>query len=173
VTPDLVVSVNQMEAISENSFGDDSRKGNVAPIVYDVDNLWGLKEANHTHQNGSFTAVLAMQHLDQPTDTKPFRQEKFWPFQNFGTFKLSWAQYEQTFRDIAEIDKHLSVIPPRFHPLEIAVYEAVYNSLAQGGNCFGMAIEAIYALERRSLFEEPVFTSGSYRKDGTRLAQKG
>jgi hypothetical protein len=174
VTPDLVVSVDFLQAISERLIGRDARKGNVAPIVYNIDNLWRLTEANRSHHDGSFTAVLAMQHLEQQIDdSKPFRQQKFWPFANFGTSQLSWGQFEQTFRDIAEVDKHISIVPPRFHPLEIAVYEQVYRSLAAGGNCFGMVTEAMYALEKRSLFEEPIFSSGSYRHDGNKLVPDG
>lgn len=80
-----------------------------------------------------------------------FRKDAFWPFHNFNTPQLSWTQYSATFRDVAEVDKDISIIPPRMHLLEKAVYELVYSSLAKGGNCFGMALEAIYALEHRSL----------------------
>jgi LGFP repeat len=174
VTSDLVISVNQMEAISERTFGEDARKGNIPPLTYSIDNVWGLTEADHSHHDGSFTAVLAVQPIDQVIDPKvPFRKQMFWPFHNFGTGKLTWAQYEATFRDVAEADKHISIIPPRMHLLEIAVYEAVYNSLAQGGNCFGMGLEAIYAREHRSLFVEPIFTANSYKKDGAKLVDNG
>ena len=175
VTPDLVIRVNQMEAISENVFGKDDRKGNVAPITYNIDNLWGLDAQQQTYTNGSFTAQLAVQH-NPPLDidpTKRFRQQGFWPFENFDTDNLSWAQYESTFRDVVSVDRHVSIWPPRFHPLEIAVYALFYHSLAQGGNCFGVVLEAIYAREHRALFEEPIFTSGSYRKDGDKLIPDG
>jgi hypothetical protein len=112
-----------MEAISENAIGEDDREGNVAPIVYNIDN----------------------------------------------------ARYEATYRDVAEVDKNISFDPlhPRLHLGEIAVYEAVYNSLAHGGNCFGMCLEAVYAREHRSLFNEPVFSSNSYRNDGQKLIPNG
>jgi LGFP repeat len=172
VTPDLVINVNQMEAISENLLGDDDREGNVAPIVYNIDNAWGLRENSHAHLNGAFIAVLEVQPLNQAlAPGVRFRRQLFWPFHNFKTLQLSWAQYEETFRDVAEVDKNISFDPlhPRLHLAEIAVYETVYNSLARGANCFGMCLEAIYAREHRSLFNEPVFSSNSYRKDGEPL----
>ncbi len=101
-------------------------------------------------------------------DSSRFREQAFWPFSNFDTGALSWAQYEKTFRDVVETDKHVNFNPLHLsiHLFEILFYETVYKSLAEGGNCFGMSLQSIYARSGRSLFIEPIFSSNSYQLDG-------
>ena len=164
---DEVIHIH-MEAISERVIGEDDRKGTI-DLTYSIDNAWGLTEAVHTHQNGAFTAEFAFQPNDTPiiADTVNFREQAFWPFKNFDTNPLSWAQYEKTFRDVVETDKHIDLNPLHLnvHLFEILFYETVYRSLAQGGNCFGMCLESVYARTARSLFIEPIFSSNGYVND--------
>jgi hypothetical protein len=40
--------------------------------------------------------------------------------------------------------------------VDYAFYEAAYQGIGAGGNCFGMCLEALYALVGRSLFAEPI-----------------
>jgi len=166
--PDEVIHIH-MEAISERLIGKDERKGTI-DLTYNLDNAWGLTESNHSHQNGAFTAELACQPNDTPviTDSARFREQAFWPFENFDTNPLSWAQYEKTFADVEETDKHINLNPLHLnvHLFEIAFYETVYRCLAQSGNCFGMCLESVYARTKRSLFLEPIFSSNSYVNDG-------
>ena len=168
IPSDLVISIH-MEAISEVLIGPDHRKGTI-DATYNIDNAWGLMEPSHTHQNGAFQAEFAIQPTDVPVivDSSKFREQAFWPFSNFDTGALSWAQYEKTFRDVVETDKHVNLNPLHLsiHIFEILFYELVYKSLAQGGNCFGMSLESLYARSGRSLFIEPVFSSNSYQADG-------
>jgi hypothetical protein len=167
VTPELTISI-WMEAISERLLGEDARMGTIT-ATYDIENLWGLREASHTHANSAFEAEFSVQSTIQPADLgADYRKKAFWPFANFTTFKLSWAQYEKTFRDVAETDKTISFDPfdPKLHLFEILFYETAYNSIAQNGNCFGMCLEAQYARTARSLFTEPIFSSNSYALDG-------
>jgi len=168
VPPDLSISIS-MEAISQNVIGKDDRKGTIT-ATYNIDNTWGLAEISHTHKDGAFTAEFEFQPTDTPaiTDDANFRERAFWPFHNFDTNPLSWAQYEKTFRDVAETDKHINLNPLHLnvHLFEIAFYEAVYRSLAAPGNCFGMCCESLYARARRSLFLEPIFSTNSYVNDG-------
>lgn len=158
-----------MEAISERTIGEDDRKGTI-DLTYDIDNVWGLTETDHTHQNEAFTAEFAIQPNDTAVivDSANFREQAYWPFKNFDTDPLSWAQYEKTFRDVVETDKHIDLNPLHLnvHLFEILFYETVYRLLAKGGNCFGMCLESLYARTGRSLFIEPIFSSNSYVNDG-------
>ncbi|MEO6924067.1 MAG: hypothetical protein ABI142_09595, partial [Bryocella sp.] len=159
-----------MLCIHEKTFGDDDEEGTVT-MNYNILNLWGLLENDHSHQNGAFTATFAMQPFPLPPvslDPNQFRSQLFWPFQNIDTDQLSWKTYSDTFADVAETDKHIDLNPLSFkvHLFEIAFYELVYKSLAQNGTCFGFCLESIYARENRSLFIEPLFTQNSYHKDG-------
>ena len=144
-----------MEAISERTIGEDDRKGTI-DLTYDIDNVWGLTETDHTHQNEAFTAEFAIQPNDTAVivDSANFREQAYWPFKNFDTDPLSWAQYEKTFRDVVETDKHIDLNPLHLnvHLFEILFYETVYRLLAKGGNCFGMCLESLYARTGRSLF---------------------
>jgi len=169
VRRDTVVSV-WMEAIHEVPFGKDDRMGTIT-ATYSVDNVWGLYDLETKHHNGAFDAWLKMQPKTKETTENP--DELFWPFLNTETFKLSWENYARTFRDVKETDKHLNFNPfdLNIHPWEIFLYEALYNSLAEPGCCFGMCVEALYAREQRSLFVEPLKSSAfnRYRKDGLKL----
>jgi hypothetical protein len=129
-----------MEAISQSVVGEDERMGTIV-TRYDIDNVWGLRAITHEFQNSAFTAVLEVQPQEQALEPAPFRKQKFWPFANFTVTKLSWRQYEATYRDVAETDKHINLNPfdhPGIHIFEQLFYEAVYNALAEGGACFGV-----------------------------------
>ena len=169
VTPDLTIRIDQMEAIHERTFGGDDRKGDITK-TFDISDVWGLQEPQRIYTNAQFTASFAVQPVNQPSTGMPFRDQYWWPFANFDTDPLSWQQFQDTFSDVAAVDSRIKIIPPTMHLLEIAVYELAYKNLAQGGNCFGVSLEAIYAREHRSLVaNEPVFSENSYRKDGKAL----
>ena len=104
----------------------------------------------------SFDATIRVEPKTDEITTNP--HELFWPFVNTDTFKLSWETYARTFRDVNESDKHLNFNPLdlSLHPWEIFLYESFYNSLAEGGACFGICLEALYAREKGSLFLEPL-----------------
>ena len=166
-----------MLCIHEKTIGKDEEEGTVT-TNYNILNVWGLLESDHSHQNGAFTATFAMQPFPLPPvslDPQQFRYQLFWPFQNINTDQLSWKTYSDTFADVAETDKHIDLNPLSFkvHLFEIAFYEMVYKSLAQHGTCFGFCLESIYARENRSLFIEPIYTQNSYHKNGALLDTNG
>jgi len=142
-------------AISENVVGADDRMGTIT-ANYTVDNVWGLLDTSFNFHNKSFDATIRVEPRSAEITTNP--HELFWPFVNTETFKLSWETYARTFRDVNESDKHLNFNPLdlSFHPWEIFLYESFYNALAEGGACFGICLEALYAREKGSLFIEPV-----------------
>ena len=142
-------------AISENVVGKDDRMGTIMHN-YTVDNVWGLLDPTFDFHDTSFDATIRVEPKTDEITTNP--HELFWPFVNTDTFKLSWETYARTFRDVNESDKHLNFNPVAFsvHPWEIFLYESFYNSLAEGGACFGICLEALYAREKGSLFLEPL-----------------
>ena len=167
IPPDLVINI-EFQAISERLVGKDALKG-VITATYNIDNAWGLTEFNFRHQADSFAAVFELQPLEifPVGDNLQFRQQAFWPFRNFDVGDMGWDQYEQTYSDIAAIDKNIDVNPLHLniHIFEIIFYETVYRSMSAHGVCFGMGLESIYARVGRSLFIEPVFSANSYQAD--------
>jgi hypothetical protein len=147
-----------LRGISENLIGEDDRLGIISE-TYSVDRVWGLLDKNFDLDGGSFRATVRVQPKTAEITTNP--HELFWPFVNTSTFKLSWEDYARTFRDVNESDKHVNLNPLdlNVHPWEIFLYEAFYNSLAEGGACFGMCLEAVYARENASLFLEPLLSN--------------
>lgn len=168
VPPDMRIDI-WMEAISERTIGSDDRKGTITQ-AFDIDTAWGLQDAIHSHKDGAFEADFFVRAIVQPpvTDSANFRREAFWPFGNFDTDPLSWAQFEKTFSDVKETDKHINLNPLHLnlHIAEIVLYETLYRGLAKAGNCFGMCLESVYARAGRSIFSEPIFSSNSYVNDG-------
>jgi uncharacterized protein with LGFP repeats len=155
VRANSVISV-WLLAISERDtpFVKDAREGTIT-ATYSIDNLWGLFDIPRKH-DGSFDAVFRVEPKTQQLTTNA--DQLFWPFKNTSTFKLSWDTFARTFRDVVESDKHLSfnLLDLSVHPWEIFLYEAVYNNLAQGGSCFGMCLEAVYARNQMAVLIEPI-----------------
>lgn len=83
-----------------------------------------------------------------------FRERDFWRFENFtGPAILTRRKYVETFRDVevapATIDQFL-------HPFDTLLYEVGYHDIADSGNCFGMALEALYVRSGRSPLARPL-----------------
>jgi hypothetical protein len=121
--------------------------------------LWGILE-NATHPVN--TNIDADHHLNcifscrtqLPLDPNlPFRAQYFWPFSNFGTDVLSDTTFAQTFGDVHEDESAL------WHPFDQLFYNVVYKTMASGGNCFGMCLEALYAIAGRSVINEPIYNN--------------
>ncbi|WP_029146640.1 hypothetical protein [Methylophilus sp. 5] len=79
--------------------------------------------------------------LVDPTNSDHFRQNLFWSFKNPKIAKLSFETCAATFSDLEADDSWI------FHPFNRAFYETVYKGAAKTGTCFGMCLEAIYALK--------------------------
>ena len=153
---DLVITV-KMEGWDSDSPDRDDRLG-VINERYTLDNLWGLYTSN-SHWNGNFLAVYRMQSGGIINRHKPFREQFFWPFRNFSTASLSFSQYAQTFRDVADL-KASATDPSTWRPFDRLFYEVAYKSIAGGGNCFGVCLESVYAHVGRSLYDEPIYRFG-------------
>lgn len=127
---------------------------------YDLTNLWGLFDNNTVHpanqdvdHNHHFNAIFRVKPVVLLPTGVPFRQQLYWPFKNFTTDELTFADMAQTFSDVDEDASWLD------HPFNRVFFETVYKGMAKGGTCFGMCLEALYAKVDRSVFPEPIFNS--------------
>lgn len=120
---------------------------------YNIDNYWGIFD-DATHWKSNFKAVYSIKPVVPMDADKPFRNQQWWPFNNFSTKKLSDEQYADTFSDVDQDEEWW------LNPFNAAYYEAVYSGGASGGNCFGMCLEAIQSFIGRSIFEQPIYRWG-------------
>ncbi len=133
-------------------------------VTYTIDNLWDTTTANTGAQgwNGDFKATFNLKadgfHVD-PNDSTNFRKNLFWGFKNgligtqIGT--LSKEIFASTFTDVSQDETWF------WHPFN-ALFYLVYKSALPGakGVCFGMSLEAIYAIKGQSSSNEPVSQYG-------------
>jgi LGFP repeat len=142
------------------NFGDDE----IASFTktFSIDTLWEttttdlegntLQTAYHG-PDGNFKSNLRID-LDgfdvNPFDSSNFRRDLFWQFRNPKIEKLDFDTYAATFSDVEPDDS------PVFHPFNHIYYQAAYKSSAETGTCFGVCLEAIYALKGRSASREPI-----------------
>lgn len=102
---------------------------------------------------GKFRAFF---HIDidnfivNPNDTSRFQQDLWWQVNNYTVDNLSKELYAATFADVEENDT------PLWHQLLTGFYEDRYKKIGQIGVCFGICLEAIYALKGRSIFRQPI-----------------
>jgi hypothetical protein len=147
-----------MDGLGDHTIGQDERLG-IFTKHYDITNLWGiLEEATHPvntnvdadhHLNCIFTCRTQL-----PLDpTLPFRKQYFWPFDNFGTDPMSDTTFAETFADVHEDESAL------WHPFDQLFYDAVYKTIGKNGDCFGMCLEALYAIAGRSTMTEPIYNN--------------
>jgi hypothetical protein len=122
--------------------------------VLDASNGWGLRENNGILDSGSFSMINNIRasvkpQIDIASLTEP---QKFWGVQNRGTDTLTWAQYAEAFRDVDSDTEWWDITDG----LSGIFYELVAKGVASGGNCFGMALEAINARKDLSPFAMPL-----------------
>jgi DNA-binding beta-propeller fold protein YncE len=141
---------------------------NVRP-AYTVDNLWGLDDPDAEHTQRKFKVTYTISEKGQPLDDAlPFRQQGFWQLHNFDTPRLDMDQYARTFADVDSSEPWLSFDPAQYADagFEALFFHWPYKTVAADGNCFGMALEAVYALKGQSLFTQPVYRLGHPQQDG-------
>jgi hypothetical protein len=139
--------------------------------TFDIYSLWGLDNGangvylNHpaTHKGGDvprYDTVTFNFRISAPAQlapNRPFRQQAWWQFDNFKTAKLSRQLYANTFRDVEVTGSAWEAI---LNPFDSLFYELAYDTITARGNCFGLSVEALYALMGRSVFAEPLFQYG-------------
>lgn len=126
-------------------------------------NGWGLRDnPSRVLHSGAFSkinSITASVHPDIDINSLSDTQ-KFWATGNPTTDDISYQQYASAFSDV-DSDAELWDITDW---LDRAFYELVVKDMADGGNCFGLSLEAIYSLKGRSLFAMPLndFTAASW-----------
>ena len=136
--------------------------------TFDIDSWWGLlggspagvyTDLPATRKGGDAPSLSTLRFdlgvADQTglNPNAPYREQRFWRFDNFDTAELTRAQYVATFRDVDQADSTWDKVR---NPFDTAYYELAYKSVAAKGNCFGMSLESLYALADRSVFIQPL-----------------
>lgn len=122
-------------------------------------NAWGMRDNQGIFNTGGFSRINNISWSVQPQVdfARLTETEKFWGVANRSTPTISYSQYASAFRDVDSETEWWDVTDW----LEKAFYELVVKGVANGGNCFGMSLEAIYSRKFMSLFGLPInrFTS--------------
>lgn len=135
---------------------------------FDITSFWGMDNgadgvyAGHpsTHKSGDAPRLNTVKYdfrISPPSLLDPkkhFRVQAWWRFDNPKTEKLSREMYANTFRDV---DVTGNWFEEFLNPFDSLFYELAYDQLAAKGTCFGMSLEALYALNSASLFAEPIY----------------
>jgi hypothetical protein len=148
-------------------WNDDPYNWDVRP-AFSVDNLWGLEDPQADHQQHHFIVTLNI--TEKPEDYDPdlaFRQQWWWRVNNFITSRLSLEQYAATFADVGSSSSwwHINPLDYVDEGFEALYYHLFYKSICEPGNCFGMSLEAIYAMKGLSMFTEPIYRLGHPQPD--------
>ncbi len=160
ITPSSKVEIRvHFEGWDKDSTSDDDQLGSFdAEYTYDKNSPTGWTvapgdvdwhAADPDDPDTAFLVDYLIEPVDQPVDLAKFRMQAWWQFHNFDTDKLSWTQFSDTYSDVNDDESDL-------HVIDHLVYDLLYHDLAQPGNCYGMCVEAIYGLDHRSLFTEPI-----------------
>lgn len=117
-------------------------------------NAWGMLSNNGLFQSGNFGAWV--NNLDwsiKPTITADTPMDT-WGVANRTTNTLDWREYAAAFSDVdPDFEIDFGLIDDG---LKALYYESVVKGLASGGNCFGMALENIYAWKEQSRLGRPL-----------------
>ncbi|MEO8627096.1 MAG: LamG-like jellyroll fold domain-containing protein [Betaproteobacteria bacterium] len=133
--------------------GNDDHLGTYTKVL-NAANAWGLRENTGVFNSGAFSKINSITCSVKP-DVDPrslTESEKFWGVHNQSTPTISYQQYASAFRDVDSDTEWWDVTDW----LDKAFYELVVDSLAGGGNCFGMSLEAINARKGTSEFGLPI-----------------
>ena len=157
------VTFDIWESDSGTAFGGGDDHLGTYSYTLKAENAWGMR-IDHGNQNtGSFPKVdpkvnsitWAVQpanvNVNALTDT-----QRWWGVKNRPTTELTYGQYGAAFPDV---DPSPGVSDPQDwgkDAFDWIFYEAVVKGICKGGNCFGMALEAIYSLKGRSLLSMPI-----------------
>jgi hypothetical protein len=164
-TVSFKIKVDDWDAASSNDYLATLEK------TFDIRSFWGMDNGANgvyighpaTHKGGDaprYDTIKFDFRISLPSRLAPdgpFRQQAWWQFDNFKTPKLSRQLYANTFRDVEVTGSTWEEI---LNPFDSLYYELAYDKITAGGNCFGMSVEALYALMGRSVFAEPIFQYG-------------
>ncbi len=171
IGPDTAVRV-RIEAWDWDEISSDDRLAE-RDVTYRIgDDLWGYTQASGAHLAQPSTANdsdnadpgdVTFDYAIAPvvvSDLTRMHRAHFWTFSNKGRDHLPWAMYKQTFVDIDGDDVNYLT-----DPLDSWYYDAQYEDVAAGGNCFGFSVSALDAFHRASGVTQPLSQQHSDRVD--------
>ncbi len=138
--------------IRDSDPGKDDKLGKYS-ITLNAANAWGMRE-NQGIYDEAFSRVKSLTFSLQPTvDVSNLTPEQqWWAVENEGTPTITKSQFATTFRDVDSEADWWNVTDH----VKTTFYHLLAKGIADGGNCFGMATEGIYARKGRSLFSLPI-----------------
>lgn len=138
--------------IRDSDPGDDDHLGEHTTVLNSA-NAWGFRQRNMVFDQ-SFSKIKSFLWSVRPqiNIASLTEKEKWWDFDNFKTSTITKDQYAAAFRDVDSEGEWWDIDDG----LKKLYYKWVVKGIASGGNCFGMSLEAIYALKNNSLFNQPL-----------------
>lgn len=131
--------------------------------IHSIDSLWDIGSTPDWNDSDFLAKYNVRPNWTDFIDITDFRKQLCWKFSNsdpaLDTPELSKDQYAQTFTDVHEDEFVI------WGWANTIFYELAYKHVAKGGNCFGMCLEALYALNNRSVSNELI---SQYNIDRTR-----
>ena len=152
-TPNPSKAVTFSVAVWESDTFSDDHLGTWTKEL-DASNGWGFRENAGTLNSGPFSKINSIIAAVKPVvnlESLTFEQ-KFWGINQQSTDEISYQTYASAFSDVDSETEWWGVIDW----LDRAFYELVIKEIAKDGNCFGLSLEAIYALKDRSIFSMPL-----------------
>lgn len=171
IRPDLHTTVTLVVDVWDNDAafeGGDDHLGEVR-ITLNAANAWGFHDGPaHTASTGKVKSVQWSVKPDVDVASLTDKQ-LFWGVGNFSTPTITTREYAAAFRDVDSEPEWWDIADH----LKNLYYNAAVKKGADGGNCHGMSIEAIYARKGRSLFGQPIseITSRSEVEDEINIKQ--
>lgn len=98
--------------------------------------------------------------LPSTRDQARMREQHFWRFRNAGRDHLPWTMYKETFVDIDGDDVNYFT-----DPFDSWYYDAEYEDVADGGNCFGFTVSAQRAFHGLGQIPQPLSLQTSDQRD--------
>ncbi len=154
--PDLnaLVRVEVWEADGGQLFaGGDDNLGTMTSEL-NMANAWGMRTANGLFRASNFGPWV--NYLDWSVEPKVTESTPFdtWGVQNRGSGAIEWRKYAAAFSDVdPDFEIDFGLIDDG---LKALFYELVVKDVAANGNCFGMALENIYAWKEQSRLSRPL-----------------
>ncbi|KAH0558492.1 hypothetical protein GP486_004849 [Trichoglossum hirsutum] len=155
-TRDITLVLDIWESDDGAPFGGGDDHMGIWRKTLNSSNAWGLLEHDGILNSGSFSLVNNITAAIHPqADASTLTESnKFWgaDARNRGTDPIDYQTYGEAFTNV---DPNPQIQDP-LDWLDKAFYEAITKHIASGGNCFGMALEAIYSRKNASLFSLPI-----------------
>lgn len=138
--------------IRDSDPGNDDHLGKHTTVL-NAANGWGFRQTNLVFDQTFFKIKSFLWSIRPQVNIASLTEkEKWWDFDNFKTPIITKDQYAAAFRDVDSETEWWDIDDG----LKNLYYKWVVKGIASGGNCFGMSLEAIYALKNNSLFSQPL-----------------